>query len=262
MIETPPLQKKHDRLTAFLKAFGLRAVASADAPGSNSANLFVIGDGDGEGPTHIFFRVLGGPLQRSGLAILAAAKIDFGGAANPLVGALPEELVFSLEEQPQMRGLADILVAEVENSRCGGGTVQDRICEIIVVLAVRRAIDQGTVNAGLLAGLAHPTLHPCLVAVHDDPARQWRTDVLARLAGMSRSHFVTLFTNVVGMTPTAYLTAWRLALGRAALEAGSSVKTAAALVGFGSAAAFSRAFSRKYGYPPVGAKRTAAPRPA
>ncbi|WP_173519544.1 cupin domain-containing protein [Ensifer sesbaniae] len=139
-------------------------------------------DGDGEGPTHILFRVLGGPLQRSGLAILAAAKIDFGGAANPLVGALPEELVFSLEEQPQMRGLADILVAEVENSRCGGGTVQDHIREIIVVLAVRRAIDQATVNAGLLAGLAHPTLYPCLVAVHDDPARQWRTDVLARLA--------------------------------------------------------------------------------
>jgi hypothetical protein len=61
-------------------------------------------------------------------------------------------------------------------------TVQDHIREIIVVLAVRRAIDQATVNAGLLAGLAHPTLYLCLVAVHDDPARQWRTDVLARLA--------------------------------------------------------------------------------
>ena len=54
-----------EQLTAFLKAFGLRAVTSADAPGSNSANLFVVGDGDGEGPTHIFFRVLGGPLQRA-----------------------------------------------------------------------------------------------------------------------------------------------------------------------------------------------------
>jgi AraC-like DNA-binding protein len=58
------------------------------------------------------------------------------------------------------------------------------------------------------------------------------------------------FAAVVGETQGAYLTSWRLSLGRRELRAGRSVKSVALRVGFGSAAAFSRAFSRKYGHPP------------
>ena len=246
MIESPISLRKHDRLTAFLQAFGLRAVVTNEA-----ANLFLVAGTDGEGASHIVVRVLGGVPSNAAFSVLVAARIDFGGVANPLVGALPEELVFALAEQPQMRGLADALAMEVEDSRCGGRTVQERLCEIIVVLAVRRAIDMGRVSAGLLAGLAHPTLHPCLVAIHDKPALGWRTEMLAQLAGLSRSHFIELFTRTVGKTPAAYVTSWRLALGRAEIAAGHSVKAAARRVGFGSAAAFSRAFSRTYGHPPV-----------
>ncbi len=262
MIEMPLREAKHDRLAAFLRAFGLRALAGAEAAGRPSATLFVMGDADdadgGIGvPTHLVFRAPGGTPCHAGGAILAEAAIDFGGAANPLIGALPDELVFPLAERPEMRGLAELFVAEVEDCRCGSPTVKDRLCEIIVVLAVRRAIAMGTVHAGLLAGLAHPRLHPCLVAMHDEPARHWRTDDLARLAGMSRSHFAAQFARTVGTTPADYLTSWRLAFGRAQLAAGHSVKAVASRAGFGSAAAFSRAFSRQYGYPPVTVKARA-----
>jgi AraC-like DNA-binding protein len=268
MIEMPLREAKHDRLAAFLRAFGLRAIAAAvparpdAASGQAPASLYVLGDADdadgGTGvPTHLVFRALGGKPCHSRGAILAGASVDFGGAANPLIGALPDELVFPLAERPEMRGLAELFVAEVQHCRCGSTTVKDRLCEIIVVLAVRRAIAMGTVNAGLLAGLAHPRLHPCLVAMHDEPGRHWRTDDLARVAGMSRSHFVAQFVRTVGTTPANYLTSWRLAFGRAQLAAGYSVKAVASRAGFGSAAAFSRAFSRQYGYPPVTVKASA-----
>jgi AraC-like DNA-binding protein len=224
------------------------------------ANLFVVTDHGGPGATHVVFRVLGGIPSNEAFSVRAAAMVDFGGVANPLVGALPEELVFPLAEHPQMRGLAEALLMEVETRRCGGRTIEERLCEIIVVLAVRRAIDMGRVNAGLLAGLAHPTLYPCLVAIHDQPAKGWRMETLAQMAGMSRSHFMQQFTRVVGTTPSAYLTSWRLALGRAEIAMGQSVKAAARRVGFGSASAFSRAFSRAYGYPPASIARTASPR--
>lgn len=257
MIENPISPPRHDRLTAFLQAFGLRAAATFETDAK--ANLFLVTDDDSEGATHIVFRVLGGAPSNRMFSVAAAATIDFGGIANPLVGALPEELVFALAEHPGMRGLAEALMAEVDIRRCGGRTIEERLCEIIVVLAVRRAIDMGRVSAGLLAGLAHPTLHPCLVAIHDRPAGDWSTQTMALLTGMSRSHFMAQFTKVVGATPAAYLTSWRLALGRAEIAAGRSVKAAAGRVGFGSAAAFSRAFSRAYGYPPARTAKTAAP---
>lgn len=264
----PLREAKHDRLAAFLRAFGLRAIAGPEAAGHDGAggqalaSLYVMGDGkDADGgmgvPTHLVFRASGGKPRHASGTLLAAAAVDFGGAANPLVGALPDELVFALAERPEMRGLAELFVAEVQDCRCGSPTVKDRLCEIIVVLAVRRAIAMGTVDAGLLAGLAHPRLHPCLVAMHDEPARHWRTDDLARIAGLSRSHFVAQFVRTVGTTPADYLTSWRLAFGRAQLAAGHSVKAVAGRAGFGSAAAFSRAFSRQYGYPPVTVKASA-----
>ncbi len=251
MIQRSQTQQSHDRLTAFLKAFGLSAETCSDR--DPDANLFVLGDGQGQ-PSEVVFRCRGGVSGLDESDVLASARIHFGGTINPLVGALPDELKFPLSELPHMRALAALFVAEEETPRCGGATVRDRLCEVIVVLAVRRAIAAGTVNAGLLAGLAHETLCPCLIAIHDAPAQAWSVEALAGIAGMSRGHFTTKFSKVVGMTPAAYVTSWRLALGHSRLKAGSSVKAAAVAVGFGSQEAFSRAFARAYGYPPSGVK--------
>lgn len=155
-----------------------------------------------------------------------------------------------MAEMPQLHGLSELIVAESDVNRCGGGTVQTRLCEVIVVLAIRRAIARGTVDAGLLAGLAHPKLHMSLVAIHNDPARKWQIPDLSAIAGMSRAQFIDVFKKTLGVSPGAYLTGWRLALGAATLRSGRSVKSVAATVGFGSAEAFSRAFLRKFGYSP------------
>lgn len=248
MIKTPEKKASHDRLTAFLKTFALRADRWPMEGEMGAASLFVLGDTSGE-VSHVVFRSRGGAASLHA-KVLASAGIDFGSDANPLTGALPEELLIPLADSAPMKALATLLVAEHEITRCGGSTVRDRLCEVIVVLAIRRAIAIGTVNAGLLAGLAHPQLYLCLIAMHDAPARDWRVERLAQIAGMSRSGFSTLFLHVVGKPPSAYLTGWRLALGQYRLRAGKSVKAVAAEVGFGSQAAFSRAFSREYGYPP------------
>lgn len=226
MIESSHSQPKHDRLTAFLKAFPLSATSCNSA---EAANLLIV-DSDGAGqPTHLLYRARSTAALPEETALYAAAKVNFGGSINPLVGALPDELRFSLPDEPQLLGLSNLILAEIDVSRCGGGTVKARLCEIVVVLAIRRAIAVGTVDAGLLAGLAHPRLHVSLVAMHDDPQRNWRIAELAAVADMSRGQFIGAFTQTVGQSPVAYLNAWRLALGRAELHAGRSVKSVAAL---------------------------------
>ncbi|MFC0254752.1 helix-turn-helix domain-containing protein [Achromobacter marplatensis] len=251
MIESSKIERKHDRLVAFLKAFSLSATHCESI---EEANLLIVDMEASGDPTHLLYRARSTATLPAGAGLCAATKISFGGDVNPLVGALPDELRFSLADDLQLLELSKLIVAEVTVARCGGGSIRARLCEVIVVLAIRKAIAIGTVDAGLLAGLAHPKLHVSLIAMHDDPARNWQIADLMVLSEMSRGPFIAAFKQTVGQSPGAYLNGWRLALGRAQLLSGRSVKAVAARVGFGSAAAFSRAFSRKFGYPPTQSK--------
>lgn len=246
MIENPQIAQKYDRLTAFLHAYELR-VAVLDATATD-AELVIAYDAATDVACHLTLSMQG--AEAVGGAQTIAARVSFGGAVNPLLAALPDRLSLPLDDEPALRAVAELFVAEARQPSCGGMTVQSRLGEVIVVLAIRRAIARGGVGPGLLAGLAHPTLHRSLVAMHDDPRRAWTVAELAALAGMSRGHFITRFRAVVGQTPTAYLTGWRLTLGQQALRSEASVKAVAFRSGFGSAAAFSRAFSRQFGYAP------------
>ncbi|CAI1171721.1 Bacillibactin transport regulator [Serratia plymuthica] len=244
---------KHDRLAAFLRAFDLKARVLSGP--TDPANLYVAAREVGEGASHIRFNVAGGPPPEGEFAVIVSAGVDFSGELNPLVGTLPDRMDFLLADTPALQGVADLFIGEAQSPRCGTVSVQDRLCEVIIVLVIRRAIAAGAVKAGMLAGLAHPALHRSLVAMHDEPACKWSVERLAQIAGMSRSHFIERFGTVVGETPGAYLTAWRLTLGRKALMSGRSVKQVAYQVGFGSVEAFSRAFSAKYGVPPSSVKK-------
>ncbi|RCW21139.1 cupin [Ciceribacter lividus] len=247
MIENPALARSHDRLAAFLETFPLTAVPCEKV---GQANLLIVGSSTERQPTEILFRPRVVPDLPEAKVMLAGTTVDFGGSINPLVGALPEEITLPLAEEPHLAALAVLVIDETERRRCGSAAIRERLAEVVVVLAIRRAIAAGTVNAGLLMGLAHPKLHSSLVAMHDAPARRWRIEELAAIAGMGRSRFICEFATTVGTTPVSYLNGWRLTLGRVRLRAGKSVKATAASVGFGSAASFSRAYSRHFGHPP------------
>jgi AraC-like DNA-binding protein len=247
MIERSNQTQKHDRLAAFLKTYGLQAQHTEQA---DKANLFIL-DTEGAGtPTHLLYAPRSAGASLPDATVLSAAVIDFNGIINPLINTLPDLLSFDLSTEPHLRGLSDLIVTESLERRCGGGTIFARLCEVVVVLAIRKAIAAGTVNAGLLAGLAHTELHVSLIAMHENPARDWQISELAQSAGMKRGAFIATFKRVVGQPPATYLTQWRLSLARVQLRAGRSVKSVSTDVGFGSAAAFLRAFSRVYGYAP------------
>ena len=68
---------------------------------------------------------------------------------------------------------------------------------------------------------------------------------------MSRSAFFERFTRLVGMQPMTYLATWRMAVAKDLLrQGGIGLEEVAARVGYGSASAFSTAFSRHTGRPP------------
>jgi AraC-like DNA-binding protein len=240
---------RRDRLSAFFNAFELSVTVVPGSTRDVVTNLVMVG-GSGLAEAIVFCPHTNAMLDPGG-EILAAAVIDFGGFANPLMSAMPERAVIPLCEAPTLKAVATAFVAEASDMRCGRQVALNRLCEVIVLLVLRNAVDAGSTRPGLLAGLSHPALHRALVAMHDQPSRMWRTEELAEISGMSRSRFMTLFPKVVGTTPAAYLNAWRLTLGQRELQRGERVKSVARRVGFGSAAAFSRAYTRTFGHSPA-----------
>lgn len=256
MTETPAPPRR-DRLAAFLEAFDLAVVDVTRTPGPEPVHLVVVGPQ--QRPERVRLHAFARPAQDPDL--LGAARVAFGGPGNPLLAALPETLDIDLADHPALGDLARAFVAECSGARCGRRHALNKLSELIVLHALRLAIEQAPATPGLLAALSHPTLQRAVVAMHDDPAAPWRVEDLAALAGLSRSRFMTLFGAVMGVTPHAYLTAWRMARARRALEDGASVKSAARSVGFGAAEAFSRAYARAYGHPPRAARTGGRRRP-
>ncbi|REN20434.1 AraC family transcriptional regulator, partial [Mycobacterium tuberculosis] len=69
-------------------------------------------------------------------------------------------------------------------------------------------------SSGLLAGLANARMAPALRLIHEDVARRWTIEDLAKEVGMSRAAFAAHFTRILGVPPMEYVLRWRMALAR------------------------------------------------
>lgn len=184
-------------------------------------------------------------------ADMACAHVRFNaGSANPLADALPAFVCMPLAELEDTAGVLDTLFDEAFHPRCGRQAVVDRLFEVVLIRILRALMSAGRVDAGLLAGLAHPQLARALVAMHERPAHPWTLESLAAEAGMSRSAFAPTFRATLGITPGVYLGQWRVSLAQDALRKGRAMKVIADEVGYGSEAALSRAFKAQCGVPP------------
>lgn len=91
-----------------------------------------------------------------------------------------------------------------------------------------------------------------MARIAGDPARVPTLDELAEAAAFSPFHFHRLYRAMTGETPAETLARERLSHGAALLmRGGQPVAAVAKRCGYGSAAAFSRAFRAAYGIPPA-----------
>jgi transcriptional regulator GlxA family with amidase domain len=157
-----------------------------------------------------------------------------------------------LAGHPALEPVCALLVGEAFADGGGRQTALDRLFDYLLILIVRHVVESGVVSTGVLAGLADPRLAKALTAMHEAPEKPWTLTDLADIAGMSRTRFAEHFRKLVGRTPIDYLTVWRMTVARHLLGKGKPVKSVAAQVGYDSAAAFSRVFSRVVGQPPRG----------
>lgn len=127
-----------------------------------------------------------------------------------------------------------------------------RLPELIFAEALRLFSAAGSRDNGWLAATLDPVIGRALAHLHADPARDWTVDDLAREAGTSRSVLADRFSRLLEQSPMQYLTEWRMQIAANLLRSGGlKIADIAERVGYGSDAAFSRAFHRQVGVWPA-----------
>ena len=174
----------------------------------------------------------------------------FGSPDAALIVSLLPQLVHVRGER-RLTVMVQLVGEESREQRSGRDLVLTRLAEVLLIEALRSTTG-ATASPGLLCGLADARLSAAIRQMHEDPARSWTVEQMAKESALSRSAFFERFSRAVGVPPMEYLQVWRMALAKELLRKNElSLAEVAERVGYSSASTFSTAFSRHVGQPPA-----------
>jgi AraC-like DNA-binding protein len=168
---------------------------------------------------------------------------------NSFLRSLPP--VIKIRPVGTVAALLEAVLGRALEDGPGCGTAV-RLPELLLVEALRLYSADAPRATGWLAATNDPIVSRALKLMHDDPVRDWTVDELSRAAATSRSVLGERFRALLGQSPMHYLVEWRMQLA-ASLLVGTELRLAAIAEksGYGSEAAFSRAFHRHVGVSPA-----------
>jgi AraC-like DNA-binding protein len=187
--------------------------------------------------------------------IVVAGAVNLNPAtAAVIVDHLPATVLIKAGT-PSARALGPLLELLGEESAAdtpGASNVRNELTKILFVQALRALIASDQRPSGWLGALADEHISTALQLIHNEPARQWTVDELAKKSNLGRSSFALRFRTLVGMSPVDYLTHWRIqSAGRVLRTTRRTVHSVAVEFGYSSESAFSNAFKRLTGQSPT-----------
>jgi AraC-like DNA-binding protein len=192
-----------------------------------------------------------GNSSEAGSTVMLNGTYELAGeVSRRLLAALPPILVLGANEWESP--LLDLLAREIVKDDPGQEAVLDRLLDLLLISALRAwfARPDGEAPSWYRA-YGDPVVGHALRLIHNDPAHPWTLAELAAESGASRAALARRFNELVGETPMAFLTEWRLALAAdLLLEPGATIGSVAEQVGYGGPFALSAAFKRVRGLSP------------
>ncbi|MCL9646745.1 AraC family transcriptional regulator [Pantoea sp. ICBG 1758] len=193
------------------------------------------------------------PADSDVILFSACMAFELGGM-QPLVHTMPDVMLVStlLGQYPEIQPILDAMERETRQRKAGFAGILSRLADVVAAQIVRGWVENGCgAGSGLVQALRDPRLSLAMAAMHRAPGENWTVERLARASGSSRSVFAARFQNATGMTPLRYLTELRMRLAKERIvDQGEAVESVAFELGYGSLAAFSRAFKRITGTSP------------
>ena len=187
--------------------------------------------------------------------ILFSGCMEFELSSIHGLGKLMPGLMLIDADGQRYPGLVPILTTmerEASAARVGFAGILARLADVVAAMIVRGWVECACGNAsGLVAALRDPRLAGALLALHQQPGRDWTVAQLAAQCNTSRSAFADRFQVTIGMTPLRYVTELRMRLASQWLTLERlPIEEVAQRLGYTSQAAFSRAFKRITGKTP------------
>ncbi|GAA2222172.1 AraC family transcriptional regulator [Streptomyces amakusaensis] len=146
----------------------------------------------------------------------------------------------------------DMIAYELDREAPGQQVVLDRLLDLLLVMSLREWFEQPEAQApAWYRAHGDPMIGRALRLIHGDPARAWTVAGLATEAGASRARFAQRFSDLMGQSPMAYLTEWRICQAADLLaRTDATVEAVSRQVGYSNAYALSVAFKRTMGVRP------------
>jgi AraC-like DNA-binding protein len=143
------------------------------------------------------------------------------------------------------------LIAETGATGFIGQSIATRLGEALLTKFLTEILGQDAVDPGIHRALRDTFIASAISDMQRKPEEHWSIERLSRSAGLSRSAFLERFESVVGMTPSEFQARLRMTRAVELIENTSlPLAEIAAQIGYGSEAAFNRAFTRRMGATP------------
>ncbi|MBB5917470.1 AraC-like DNA-binding protein [Nocardia transvalensis] len=196
------------------------------------------------------------PDAPSTVLLCGAYQLDHR-RAHPLLADLPDvvHLTPRVGTHRSLRAAVELLGTELEEAQPGSDAIVTSLLDTLLLYILRAwwlgAQDDGTPHNGWAAALVDRPVATALRAIHTNPEHPWTVEELGSAGGLSRAAFARRFTTLVGRSPLAYLTWWRMTLAGRLLRADDiPLRAVAQRVGYTSEFAFAKAFKREYDMAP------------
>ena len=193
-------------------------------------------------------------------AQILCGSFDAGrGAGASLLGQLPDVLHVRGRAGQAPDWLAEItgpLTNEATRPALGRSAVMTRLTDVLMLRVLRYWLEQSPNRGSWLVAMQDDRIGAVLSLVGHDLGQRWTVAALARHVAMSRSAFAARFRELVGEPPLSYIARVRLDRGARLLRTSDSpIESIATSLGYATAAAFHKAFKRRFGMTPGSYRR-------
>ena len=167
--------------------------------------------------------------------------------AHPLMSQLPPALLVPADAAGGDGAVAatlGLLALELGGRPPGSRAAVARLIDVMLIHVMRawQRAQTATEDGCWLVALRDPVVAGALARIHAQPGASWTVDSLAAAVNVSRATLARRFTALVGESPLAYLTRWRMDIAAQRLrDSDDSIGVVADHVGYRSEYAFSRA---------------------